>query len=157
MRYCKGFAKLLLWVILERLIMPIVSPCLLTKVLKQTYRKLWFWSACKKSTSFITSLRRYCKGIANLLFWELWERLTVHFKIILLICNKHSFLSTCKKSTSSLTTKIILSIWRNYSCLSACKKSTSSFMLVFLEILQRYCKPVVLGTLSMLGYAHSKW
>ena len=51
-------------------------------------------------------------------------------------------------------TKMIVSLWRNLWCLSASKKSTSSFMFFFffVEILQRYCKLVILGTLSMPGY-----
>ena len=37
----------------------------------KTIRKLWYLSACKKSTSSLTSFLRYCEDIANLLFWEL--------------------------------------------------------------------------------------
>ena len=48
----------------------IVSPC----------RKLWCLSACKKSTSSLTYLLRYCKDITNLLLWELWECLTILIK-----------------------------------------------------------------------------
>ena len=33
------------------------------------------FSACKKWTPSLTSFLRYCKGIANLLLWELWEYL----------------------------------------------------------------------------------
>ena len=71
------------------------------KVLKSTCRKLWCLSACKKSTSSLTSFLRYCKDIANLLFWELWECLTIPIKIIVSICSMLSCLSACKKSTSS--------------------------------------------------------
>ena len=45
----------------------------------------------------------YCKDIANLLFWELWECLTIPIKIIVSICRKPSCLFACKKSTSSIT------------------------------------------------------
>ena len=71
------------------------------KVLKSTCRKLWCLSACKKSTSSLTSFLRYCKDIANLLFWELWECLTIPIKIIVSICSMLSCLSASKKSTSS--------------------------------------------------------
>ena len=65
--------------------------------------KLWRLSACKKWSPFLTSFLRYCKDIANLLFWKLWECLTIPIKIMVLICSKLSCLSACKKSTSSLT------------------------------------------------------
>ena len=42
------------------------------------------------------------KYIANLLFWELWECLVIHIKIILSIASKLSYLSACKKSISSI-------------------------------------------------------
>ena len=57
------------------------------KVLKQTFRKLWCLSACKKSISS-TSFLRYCKDIANSLFWDFWECLTIPIKIIISICSK---------------------------------------------------------------------
>ena len=41
-----------------------------------TWKKLLGLSACKKSTSALTSFLRYCQDIANLLFWEIWECLT---------------------------------------------------------------------------------
>ena len=46
---------------------------------------------------------RYCKNIANLLFWELWKYLTISIKIIVSVCVKPSCLSACTKPTSSLT------------------------------------------------------
>ena len=52
---------------------------------------------------------------------------------------------------------MVVSLWRNLQHLSAGKKSTSSLMFSLTYLLQRYCKPVVLGTLSMPGYAHHKW
>ena len=121
----------------------------MTKVLKSTYRKLWRLSACKKSSSSLTSFWRHCKDIAQLLFWELWECLTIHIKIIVLIRSKLPRLSAYKKSTSSLTSflryckeialvvwgnlglsahthlnmkfKYYISIWRNLRSLSAAK------------------------------------
>ena len=50
--------------------------------------------------------------------------------------------------------KLIISTCRNILCLSGFKISTSS--LLFLEILQRYCKLVTLGALGMPGYGHRK-
>ena len=41
-------------------------------------QKRWGLSACKKTTSFITSFLRYWKDIANcLLLWEFWECLII--------------------------------------------------------------------------------
>ena len=61
----------------------VLSPC----------RKLWclkFWNWLvgnadvyldgQKSISSLTSFLRYCKDIANLLFWEVWECLTISIK-----------------------------------------------------------------------------
>ena len=50
--------------------------------------------------------------------------------------------------------KLIISTCRNILCLSGFKISASS--LLFLEILQRYCKLVTLGALGMPGYGHRK-
>ena len=36
-------------------------------------------------------------------------------------------------------------------------KKTNFIFYVLLEMLQRYCKLAVLGTLGMSGYTHSKW
>ena len=102
------------------------------KVLKSTCRKLWCLSACKKSTLSLTSILRYCKNITNLLFWELWECLTIPIKIIVSICSM-------------------------LSCLSVCKKSTSSLICFFLMILQRNSKLVILVNLGMAGHTHLKW
>ena len=99
-------------------------------------RKLWcpcveinlwetFMLICmKKSTSFL----RCWKSIANLLFWELWECLTISIKI--------------KAST-----------WRNLIYLQA---KINFIPHVFLEILQICCKLVILGTSGMTGYTHPK-
>ena len=60
----------------------IVSPCrkLWYSVLKSTCRELWRLSACKKWTSSLTYFLKYCKDIANLLFYEFWERLSIPIK-----------------------------------------------------------------------------
>ena len=114
----------------------------------------------KKSTSYLTSFLRYCKGIANLLFWKLWECLTIPIKnhsinfqeTFMLICMQqitHSltfFLRYCKEISSLLfwviwaslvTPKKIESIWRNFWCLFASKKRTS-----FFPFSLRYCKDI---------------
>ena len=102
------------------------------KVLKSTCIEIWYLSACKDSTSSLTSFLKYCKDITNLLFWELWECLTIPIKIIISICSM-------------------------LSCLSACKKSTSSLIYFFLTILQRNSKLIILINLGMLGHTHLKW
>ena len=38
-----------------------------------------------------------------------------------------------------------------------CRQKFNFILHVFLEILQRYCKLVILGTFGMSGYAHPKW
>ena len=106
-------------------------------------------------------LLRYCKEIANFLFWELWECLNMAIKIIVSICSKLSCLSACKnqlhhtfflrhwKEIANLlfsiiwaclvmTPKMIASIWRNLRRVFAGKKLTSSFTLFL-----RYCKDIV--------------
>ena len=90
LRYCKDIAHLLLWVFWECLIMPInydsiaLQETLIPKLLKSTCRKLWCLSACKENEnendSLLSSFLTYCKGIANLLFWELPECLTTLIK-----------------------------------------------------------------------------
>ena len=110
------FAKLLLWVIWERFIMSINNhsitfyPTLVPKVLKSTCRSLWYLSACKKSTSSLSTFLRYCTDIVNLLFWEIWKWLTIFIKIIVSICSNFSCLPGCKKSTSPFTS--LLRYWR---------------------------------------------
>ena len=80
-----------------------LQPTLVPKVLKSTCRPLRLLSACKKSTSFLTSFLRYCTDIINLLFWKLWKCLTISIKIIVSACSKLSCLPACKNSISSFT------------------------------------------------------
>ena len=124
------------------------------------FLKLWCLSACKKWTPLVTSFFRYCKDIANLLLWVLWECLIMTIIMIvwtcrkLSICGKLWYLSTCRKrnqfsrfckdmqtryfgnfwNACPFPSKIIVSICRKLSCLSACKNSTSS-LISFLQ----YC------------------
>ena len=51
--------------------------------------------------------------------------------------------------------KLIASTWQKVWCLSACKK-IHFIPPFFLEILQRFCKIVILSTLGLLGYGHQK-
>ena len=95
------------------------------------WNQLWYFSGCKKSTSFLTSCLRYCQEIANFLFCEVWKCLTISIKTIVLICRKPS-------------------------CSSACKK-ISFIIPVFCKILQRNSKLVISGNLSMHGHTHLKW
>ena len=92
-------------------------------------RKLW----CPKCWNQLVGkfdVLRYCKDIANLLFWKLWE---------------------CWASPS----KIIVSIWMNISWLSASKKSTSS-LTSFYRYIKEISKLVILGNLDMPGHTHLK-
>ena len=102
-----------------------------TKIIVWICRKLPCLSVCEESTSLITSFLRYYKEIEILLFQVIWT------------CLKH-------------TPKMRVSIWRNLWCLSGGKKWTS-FLQVFLEILHRYCKLVILGSFGMPGYTCLKW
>ena len=107
--------------------------------------------------------------IVNLLFWELWKCLIISIKIIVSICSKFSCLPACKKSTSSFTFYLRycremanVLFWVNWACLAKHtfdnyqQGKINSILYVFLEILQRYYKVVVLGALGMPGHAHPK-
>ena len=74
----------------------------------------WCLFACQKWTPFLTSFLRYCKNIANLLLWVLWE-------CLIMPVNNDSI--TLKET---LVPKVLKSTCRKLWCLSACKKSTSS-------------------------------
>ena len=131
------------------------------KVLKSTSKKLWCLSACKKSTSSLTPFTRYCKDIANFLFWEFGECLSIpiknHFinlkETFMLICMQKINFSLppswdISKNDSINLKKPLLFIYR---------QKIDFILHVFLDILQGYCKLVILGNLGMVGYAHPKW
>ena len=82
----------------------------------------------KKSTSSLVYFLRCCKHIANLLFSELWECLTIPSK------SQYQFVGHFH---SYLDVKI------------------NSILHVFLKILQKYWKLVVLDTLGMPGHTHN--
>ena len=87
--------------------------------------------ACNKSTSSLISFLRYCKEIANLLFWLIWACLATPAW--------NDTITFMKPSTFMSMEKINFNLH------------------VFLDILQKYFKPVVLGTLGMFGYVYPKW
>ena len=145
----------------------------MSKVLKST---MMFISHAKNQLYLLTSSLRYCKDIANLLFWELQECLIIPIKTIVFICRKPSSSSACKKSTSSPTSfvryckeivklllwviwaclvtwlctpKVILSTCRKRLCLSASKKATSSPK--FSRDITKICKT------SYFGYFGQAW
>ena len=99
---------------------------------------------------------RYCKDIANLLFWKFWECLTIPIKI-----HSIGLQGTCRKLQTCYfgqfeyawphTPKMIISIWRNLWYLFAGKKSSS------FKFYLRYCKVIILSTLSMPGYPQPRW
>ena len=69
---------------------------------------------------------RYCKDIAKLLFWNLWECLTIPIKTLLLICRK-LFKHLCMQKINFITH-------------------------FYGKILQRNRKLVIFGNLSMLDH-----
>ena len=102
------------------------------KLIVSTYRKTWFWSACKKSSSYLPSFLWFCKDIANLLFWVLWACLAM--------ASKNNGINLLKTLMFIFMQKI---------------KFTPH---LFLEILLRYCKLVILGTLGMAHHPHqNQW
>ena len=108
MRCCKVIANLLLWVIWECLIMSINNDNINlvgnfdAQSVEINLQKTLMFIYMQKINFIFNLFLRYFKDIANLLFWKLWECLTIYIKIILSICSKLSCLSVCKKSTLSL-------------------------------------------------------
>ena len=101
------------------------------KVLKSTWSKLWCSSACKKSTSSLTFFFTYCKGIAKLLFWQLWECFTIPIK------------------------NYTINLWETFMLIFMQKINFNySF---FFQMLQRNSKLVILGNLDMPYHTHLKW
>ena len=90
-------------------------------------KRTWWW------TQFLTYFLRYCKDIANLLLWVLWECLTMSNNIIV---------SPCRKLWSP-------KYWRklegNFDVYPCAKNQP-------LEILQRQYKLAILQTLGMLDH-----
>ena len=101
------------------------------KMMVSIWRNLWCLSKSKKSSSFFPFALRYCKDTTNLLFWVLWECLTISHK----------------KSQHQ-------SVGNFHAYLHAEKINFITHF--FLKILQRNSKLVVLGNLGMPGHAHLK-
>ena len=121
----KEIANLLFWELWECLTNP-------TKIIASISSKLSYFSACKKSTSPLTSFLRYCKEIANLLFWVIWGWLATH--------TENDSISFRKPFTF------------------ICGQKINFILHVFLYMFQRYyCKLAVFNILGMPGYAHPKW
>ena len=143
---------------------------------------------CIQKINIISNLfLGYCKDIASLLFWELWERLTIPIKndsinlqeTFMPICTQqinvitHFFVKILQRNSKlvilgNLGTprppKKLASTWRNLWCLSARKKSTSFFLFSL-----TYCKDIANLLLWELwakyclfwvlwpAYIHPKW
>ena len=107
-----------------------------------------------------------------MLFCELWECLTTLIKnqrislqeTFMLICmqqinfithwnSKLNILGNSSMPRSTLNDSINL----KKSLMFICKQKTNFILSIFLEILQRYCKFVILGTLHKPAYTHLKW
>ena len=92
----------------------------------------------QKSTSSLTSFRRYHKNIENLLFWELWEFLIITIKIMVSICSKQFW--RYRKDIGNLL------FWELWECLIITIK------IMDIKILQRNSKQIILGNLDIPGY-----
>ena len=86
---------------------------LILKVLKSTCRKPSCLSACKKSASSLTSFLRYCKEIANLLFWVLYASLVTHTQNDSIISQK-TFAFICRQK-NHLIPHVFLEILQRYA------------------------------------------
>ena len=98
------------------------------KLIILTCRKVWCLSACQKSTLSPPSFLRYCNDIANLLFWVLRACLAM----------------ATKNVDINLQKNLMFIIMRKIKYITH----------LFLEILLRYYKLVILGTLGMPSNAH---
>ena len=148
------------------------------KLLKSTCTKLSCLSTCKKLMSSLTSFLRYCEDIANLLFQELWECLSISIKSYIInlqhnfmliymlkinfithfslkILQKNSKLVILGKLGMSGHTHLNYTINWKKPWTFICRQKTNFILHVFLEILQRYCKLVILVTLGMSGRTQS--
>ena len=124
------------------------------KVFESTCRNFWCLSSCKKSTSSLTSFLRYWKDIANLLFWELREYLTISIKVIISIWSKQLVILGNMRMPGHTHLKWKYHFEETFNVYH--NEKDQLHPLCFPDILKRYCKPVVLGTLGMLVYVHPK-
>ena len=63
--------------------------------------KFSYVPACKKSTLSFTSFLRYCREIANFLFWVIWACLATHIKNDSIALKKRLAIISREKSTPS--------------------------------------------------------
>ena len=96
------------------------------KVLKSNCRKLWCLSVCKKLTSSQIYSLRYCKDIANFLFWLTFMLVYMQKKTSSLA----SFLRYCKEIAKLL-------FWEIWTCLSQTPKMIVSILKKSLTIISR--------------------
>ena len=86
---------------------------------------------------------RYCKDIAACYFEYFENAWSCPSTMIVPLCRK----LWCPKCWNQLV--------RNFDFI--CMQKINYILHIFLEILQRYYKPVILGTFRMHGSAHKKW
>ena len=123
---------------------------LMPKVLKSTDMKLLCLSASKKLTSFLTSFQRYCKDIANLLFWELSECCTITIKKYQyqFLASFHAYLHVKNQLHHSLLTQHIPKKQQNAFVFICWQKINFIPMLLW-----RYCKDMQ----TYFGYFGHAW
>ena len=121
----------------------------LTTLILSVCSKLSCLPACKKSTSSLNSFLKYYKEIANLLSWVIWAGLDTHtwnnnsnLIIIVIIIIIIIIINNNNKIINSNLKKPLTWI---------CRQKTKFILHTFLEMLQRYCKLIVLDTLGMPG------
>ena len=127
LRYCEEIANLLFCELWECLIIPI-------KIITSICWKLSCLSACKKSTSLLTSFLKYCKEIENSLFWVLWACLGTHTQYDIIIL------------------EMMVS-----SCLYLPAKNQFHPPYFSGDKFAKLWKLLISGTLDIPGYAHRKW
>ena len=102
---------------------------------------LWCSSACKKRTPSLVSFLNYCKNIANLILWVIWECLTMH-----MINHK----ITLQEDIANLP---FWKLWGNFHVYLFVKKSTSS-LTSFLRYCNKIANFIILGNLGMPANTH---
>ena len=81
-------------------------------VIQSTFRMTDVYLHAKKSTSSLTSFFLYWKDIANMLFWEFWECLTIPIKNHG-INFEHAFMFVCMQKINFLTHFFLKILQRN--------------------------------------------
>ena len=136
--------------------------------------KFSYVPACKKSTLSFTSFLRYCREIANFLFWVIWACLATHIKNDSITLKKRLTIISREKSTPSFTFSlkyckdiIKLLSWVLWACLVMHTQSDTINLknfCVYLQVKNQFHSPCfsgdtakickhILGTLGMSGYS----